>query len=271
MTSIEASSTAIWHGGLEQADAAGRRSGLAQSRIFAAAVLGDDESVRRFLARDPGRRPRPFSRSARPPSSPVFLELPAARSRANAGIRAPRRPCSTRAPMPTAASDPAAINSGSRRSTVPRAWRTTPVFTRLLLERGADPNDNGRRITRRKRPTAALKVLVEAASSPTPASPQSCCARPTGTTTRDQWLRARRRRTKRRAGGRRRCTTPSSATTISPSSNSCSSTARIRWRSPPVRSAVRRGLGTGPRSRWRPVAGAAMSWTPSPGVASRPS
>ena len=45
---------ATWHGSLERADAIlAAHPGLVGASVHAAAVLGDDASVRRFLAQDP--------------------------------------------------------------------------------------------------------------------------------------------------------------------------------------------------------------------------
>src|SRR3954464_12783555 len=55
MTDIDAFiDSAVWHGGLERANAMlAADPSLAERSIFTAAILGDDASVRRFLAADP--------------------------------------------------------------------------------------------------------------------------------------------------------------------------------------------------------------------------
>ena len=55
MTGIETFiDAAIWHGGLDRANALlSADPSLARSSLFTAAILGDDEAVRRFLAENP--------------------------------------------------------------------------------------------------------------------------------------------------------------------------------------------------------------------------
>ena len=54
---IEAS---VWHGSLDKAEAIlASHPGIASSDIHIAAILGDDDGVRRFLALDPASAPRP--------------------------------------------------------------------------------------------------------------------------------------------------------------------------------------------------------------------
>ena len=156
---------AIWHGSLERAEAMrAEQPGIATSGIHAAAVLGDDAGVRRFLALDPA--------SATATSPPYggsalvylclskYLRLDPARS--DGFLRAA-------AALLDAGADP---NAGFwSRGDHPEL--ETPLYgaagvahhaglTRLLLERGADPNDPETPYhTPETYDNAALQVLVE--------------------------------------------------------------------------------------------------------------
>jgi ankyrin repeat protein len=166
VTSLETFiAAAIWHGSLDKADAIlAAEPALARSSIFPAAILGDDESVRRFLAADPAAATAvsgPYGASAL-----VYLcfskYLRLGRTSTPAFVRAA-----------TALLDAGADPNGGFRSTgdYPE-WETAlygaagvahhAELTRLLLERGADPNDEE---TPYHSPETydndALKVLVE--------------------------------------------------------------------------------------------------------------
>jgi ankyrin repeat protein len=161
-TFIEA---AIWHGGLDAAEAIlAAHPEIARESIHAAAILGDDAAVRRFLARDP--------ENARKKAAPYdgdalvylcfsnYLRLDPSRS---AGfLRAADA-------LLDAGADP---NSGFR-SKDPHPEFESALYgaagvahhaelTRLLLARGGDPNDDE---TPYHAPesydNAALEVLVE--------------------------------------------------------------------------------------------------------------
>jgi ankyrin repeat protein len=132
---------ALWHGGLERAEALlGAHPELRSADIHTAAVLGDDAAVRRFLARDPASvaaKAPPFG------GDPLvylcmsnYLRLDPVRS--DAFLRAATA-------LLDAGADP---NSGFRH----RGEFESALYgaagvahharlTRLLLERGADPND----------------------------------------------------------------------------------------------------------------------------------
>jgi hypothetical protein len=156
---------AIWHGGLDRANALlAADPALARSSLFTAAVLGDDEGVRAFLANDPAScratsGPRGttalvylcFSNYLRldPERTPAFLRAATA--------------------LLDAGADPAAgFQSGDEYNEwEPAIYGAAGVahnaeLTRLLLNRGVDPNDNE---TPYHAPetydNAALKVLVE--------------------------------------------------------------------------------------------------------------
>ena len=156
---------AVWHGSLERANAMlAAHPEIATSGIHAAAVLGDDAGVRRLLALDPA--------SATATSPPYgggalvylclskFLRLDPARS--DGFLRAA-------AALLDAGADP---NAGFwSRGDHPEY--ETPLYgaagvahhaglTRLLLERGADPNDAETPYhTPETYDNAALQVLVE--------------------------------------------------------------------------------------------------------------
>jgi ankyrin repeat protein len=135
---------AVWHGTLERAEAIlAEHPGLADSDIHTAAILGDDAAVGRFLARDPA------SATAKSPPYGAdaltylglsrYLRLDPTRS---AGfLRAATA-------LLDAGADP---NSGFWTTGAHPEFETAlygaagvahhPELTRLLLERGADPND----------------------------------------------------------------------------------------------------------------------------------
>jgi hypothetical protein len=140
---IEAS---VWHGALDEADAIrAAHPDLASRSIYAAAILGDDREVRRFLDRDPALAtatggPRGwdaltylcFSKYLRldPSRSDGFVRaattLLDAGASANAGFW-------NESHLPTPEWEPALYGAAGVAHHAP--------LTRLLLERGANPND----------------------------------------------------------------------------------------------------------------------------------
>jgi ankyrin repeat protein len=152
----------VWHGPLEPAAAIlAEHPEIAGSDIYTAALLGDDGAVRRFLAADPGSAtakggPRGWDGLTYLCFS-KYLRLD--RSRTAGFVRAA-----------TALLDAGAnANSGFWDKA---EWETVmysaagvafhPEMTRLLLERGADPNDGETPYhSPESYDLAALKVLVE--------------------------------------------------------------------------------------------------------------
>lgn len=145
MTTIETFiDAAIWHGSLERADALLRaHPELATLDIFAAAILGDEAAVRRFLAQDPGNA----SATAGPFGGDALVYLCLSKYlRLN--------PARTTGFVRAAA---ALLDAGANPNTGFWTQGDHPEFetalygaagvahnadlTRLLLERGADPND----------------------------------------------------------------------------------------------------------------------------------
>jgi ankyrin repeat protein len=156
---------ATWHGDLSRAQALLREHPeLRSSDIHTAAVLGDEAAVRRFLAEQPGA-----ARATSPPHGgdaltyltlSKYLRLEPARG--PSFVRAA-------AALLDAGADP---NAGFW-TTGPRREHETPLYgaagvahnpelTRLLLERGADPNDE-EAVYHSPETTdnAAMRVLVE--------------------------------------------------------------------------------------------------------------
>jgi ankyrin repeat protein len=135
---------ATWHGTLERAEAIlAAHPALAGGDIHVAAILGDDAGVRRWLARDPAN-----ATSTCPPYGAnalvhlcmsIYLQLDPSRS--DAFLRAATA-------LLDAGADP---NSGFQSSGPFPDWETALYgaagvahhagLTRLLLERGANPND----------------------------------------------------------------------------------------------------------------------------------
>ncbi len=155
----------IWHGTLDRADAMlAAHPELATSGIHAAAILGDDESVRRFLALDPAS-----ATATAPPYGGDALNylglskyLRLDRSRTDRFLRAATA-------LLDAGADP---NTGfwttgqypERETALYGAAGVAhhPELTRLLLERGADPNDE--EVVYHSPETddnAAMKLVVE--------------------------------------------------------------------------------------------------------------
>jgi len=136
---------AIWHGTLEAAEAIlAAYPEIAQSSIHVAAILGDDAAVRRFVAADPRnatKKEAPYDGDAL-----VYLclskYLRLDKTRSDAFLRAATA-------LLDAGADP---NSGFWSKDEYHDFETAlygaagvahhAELTRLLLERGADPNDN---------------------------------------------------------------------------------------------------------------------------------
>jgi ankyrin repeat protein len=156
---------AIWHGTLDAATAIlAAHPEIARTSIHAAAILGDDATVRRFISLDPGnatRKERPFDGDALvylclskylrldPARAPAFLRAATALLDAGADPNTGFVAKDEYGDFETALYGAAGVAHHAE-------------LTRLLLERGADPNDNE---TFYHAPetynNAALKVLVE--------------------------------------------------------------------------------------------------------------
>ena len=156
---------AIWHGTLDAAEAIlAAHPEIARNSIHVAAILGDDAAVRRFIAADP----RNATKKEAPYDGDVlaylclskYLRLDPARS---AGF------LRTATALLDAGADP---NSGFWSTGEYREFETAlygaagvahhAELTRLLLARGADPNDNETFYhTPETYDNGALKVLVE--------------------------------------------------------------------------------------------------------------
>ena len=156
---------AIWHGTLEAADAIlAAHPEIAHISIHVAAILGDDAAVRRFLAADPRnvtKKEEPYDGDAL-----VYLclskYLRLDKTRSASFLRAATA-------LIDAGADP---NSGFWSKDEYHEFETAlygaagvahhAELTRLLLERGADPNDNETFYhTPETYDNDALKVLVE--------------------------------------------------------------------------------------------------------------
>ena len=156
---------AIWHGTLDAATAIlAAHPEIAKTSIHAAAILGDEATVRRFISLDPGnvtRKERPFDGDALvylclskylrldPERSPAFLRAANALLDAGADPNTGFVAKDEYGDFETALYGAAGVAHHAE-------------LTRLLLERGADPNDNE---TFYHAPetydNAALEVLVE--------------------------------------------------------------------------------------------------------------
>jgi hypothetical protein len=179
--------SAVWHGGLERANAMlVADPTLADRSIFTAAIVGDDASVRRFLAVDPSA-----ARAVAGPHGATalvylcfsnYLRLEPARTPAFVSVA-------------TALLDAGADPNGGFRSTgdypewEPAIYGAAGVahnaaLTQLLLDRGADPNDDE---TPYHAPetydNSALKVLVESGKLTAGSLSMILLRKPTGTTT----------------------------------------------------------------------------------------
>jgi ankyrin repeat protein len=156
---------AIWHGGLDRANAMlAAEPALARGSIYTAAILGDDETVRSFLAQDPTAA----TATVQPLGASALVCLCFSNY---LRLEPARTPAFVRAA--TALLDAGADPNGGFRSTGEYPEFESAIYgaagvahhadlTRLLLERGADPNDNE---TPYHAPetydNAALEVLVE--------------------------------------------------------------------------------------------------------------
>jgi ankyrin repeat protein len=135
---------AIWHGDLAGAEALlARHPQLAQSDIHIAAILGDPTSVRKFLSLDPNNataRSGPYNANAL-----THLAL-------SKYLRLGRRPSADFVQAATALLDAGADPNAGFWTTGKFPEHETPLYgaagvahhadlTRLLLQRGADPND----------------------------------------------------------------------------------------------------------------------------------
>jgi len=141
---VEFIAASTWHGSLERADAMlADHPELAGSDIHTAAILGDVEGVRAFLAGDPGSvhaRSEPYGANALTHLClSKYLRLDPSRSEAFVAAA-------------TALLDAGADPNAGFWTTGPHPEHETPLYgaagvahhaplTRLLLERGADPND----------------------------------------------------------------------------------------------------------------------------------
>ncbi len=156
---------AVWHGTLDEAEALlAKHPELRASDIHTAAILGDDRAVRRFLAEDPSRataKSPPYGGDALTYlSMSNYLRLDPART--PGFLRAAEA-------LLDAGADP---NAGFW-ETGPHASHETPLYgaagvahnvelTRLLLARGADPNDDEAVYhSPETYDNAAMKLLVE--------------------------------------------------------------------------------------------------------------
>ena len=166
MTRVEAFiEAAVWHGSLERAEAMlAADPELAGSDVFTAAILGDEAAVRRFLAQDRGNataKSGPFGGDALVYLClSKYLRIDKARTPSFVGAATA---------LLDAGADP---NSGFWTKGEHPEFETAlygaagvahnAELTRLLLERGADPNDGE---TPYHAPetydNAALKILVE--------------------------------------------------------------------------------------------------------------
>jgi ankyrin repeat protein len=156
---------AIWHGPLEPAETLlATHPEIARNSIHVAAILGDDAAVRRFISADPQnatKKEAPYDGDAL-----VYLclskYLRMDKTQSEAFLRAATA-------LLDAGADP---NTGFWSQGEHREWETAlygaagvahhAELTRLLLERGADPNDNETFYhTPETYDNGALKVLVE--------------------------------------------------------------------------------------------------------------
>jgi ankyrin repeat protein len=135
---------AIWHGTLESAEAIlAAHPDLANSSIHAAAILGDDAAVRRYLALDAGNataKAAPYGGDAL-----VYLCLSKYllldRARSEGFVRAATALLDAGADPNTGFQSTGEYPDFETALYGAAAFAHHPELTRLLLERGADPND----------------------------------------------------------------------------------------------------------------------------------
>ncbi len=158
---------AVWHGTLERAEAIlAAHPEIAGSDIFVAAILADDAAVRRFLEADPGSAtakggPRGWDALTYLCFS-KYLRLDRARS--DAFVRAATALLDAGASANTGFDSPDHQPSGTKESVLYGAAGVAhhPEMTRLLLDRGADPNDGEVAYhTPETLDNRAMKVLVK--------------------------------------------------------------------------------------------------------------
>jgi ankyrin repeat protein len=156
---------AMWHGGLERADALlAADPALGRGSIFTAALLGDEEAVGGFLTGDPGAVTAtggPYGANALvylcfsnylrldPARTPAFLRIATALLDAGADANAGFRSAGDDPEWESAIYGAAGVAHHAE-------------LTRLLLDRGADPNDNETAYHAAETyDNAAMQVLVE--------------------------------------------------------------------------------------------------------------
>ena len=157
--------SAMWHGGLERANAMlAADPSLGKRSIFTAAILGDEPSVRRFLAADPGAA----AAVAGPHGATALVYLCFSNYLRLETARTPEFVRAATALL-NAGADP---NGGFRSIGDFPEWESAiygaagvahnAPLTQLLLDRGADPNDNETPYhVPETYDNSALKVLVE--------------------------------------------------------------------------------------------------------------
>jgi ankyrin repeat protein len=136
----------FWHGGVEEANRIlGEHPEIATADIQTAAALGDDAAVRRFLAADPARvRDTSGHRGVDPLTTLCFSRyLAHDKSRSDAFVRAATALLDAGADPNTGFFDDEHTPHPERESALYGAAGVAfhAGLTRLLLERGGDPND----------------------------------------------------------------------------------------------------------------------------------
>jgi ankyrin repeat protein len=156
---------AIWHGTLEAAEAIlAAHPEIAQSSIHVAAILGDDAAVRRFIAADPRnatKKEAPYDGDAL-----VYLclskYLRLDKTRSEAFVRAATALLDAGADPNTGFTAKDEYGDFETALYGAAAVAQNAELTRLLLERGGDPNDSETFYhTPESYDNSALKVLVE--------------------------------------------------------------------------------------------------------------
>lgn len=135
-----------WHGGLQQAAAIlSANPGLATGDIHVAAILGDDATVRQFIAADPATATAPGGPFKRDPLTHLCFSryLQHDPSRSAGFVRAATALLDAGASPVTGFYDSTHTPTPCFESVLYGAAGVAhhPGLTRLLLERGADPND----------------------------------------------------------------------------------------------------------------------------------